>query len=164
MTAITATAPTEPLSGLLSGKTGFIRFWAYLGLITGLAALVYLGGDGYVEDNALLMMLSKQGAIWGGAGVVAGAILAFLMTTISPHAENSRAARAIVPWLDGTLLLLLLSALFSLLEPASIAYDDQSNLVSGKVIMAMNMLYLFAAILYIVHLFIPETFIGKLGS
>ncbi|MDX8389557.1 MAG: c-type cytochrome biogenesis protein CcsB [Mariprofundaceae bacterium] len=164
MTAITATAPTEPLSGLLSGKTGFIRFWAYLGLITGLASLVYLGGDGYVEDNALLMMLSKQGAIWGGVGAVAGAILAFLMTTISPHAENSRAARAIVPWLDGTLLLLLLTALFSLFEPASIDYDDQSNLVSGKVIMAMNMLYLFAAILYIVHLFIPETFIGKLGS
>jgi cytochrome c-type biogenesis protein CcsB len=56
--------------------------------------------------------------------------------------------------------------LFTLFEPhASLAsYEDQSNLVSGRIVMAMNVLFLFSAICYIAYLFAPESFIGKLAT
>jgi len=80
-------------------------------------------------------------------------------------AEAKTPAR-LTPWLDGTLLMVLLAALWALFEPAAdqVSYIDQSNLVSGRVIMAMNIFLLVSALLYITQLFAPESFISRLAT
>ncbi|HKI59790.1 MAG TPA: c-type cytochrome biogenesis protein CcsB, partial [Mariprofundaceae bacterium] len=72
----------------------------------------------------------------------------------------------LVPWLDGLTLMIVLTWLFTLLEPHAslISYEDQANLVSGKLVMTMNLLFIFSAVCYIMYLFAPDSFIGKMAT
>jgi len=145
-------------------RAAHIRFWAYIGFFAGAAALAFFGNNGYDEDGFLIRFLSMQGVIWGGAGALLGLGLSFATGKSGQRSpsfiENS------VPWLDGLLLMMLLMAVFTLLEPheALISYEDQSNLISGRIVMAMNLLFLFSAVCYIMYLFAPESFIGKMAT
>ena len=157
---------TQPAEGMIiyRGKLAVLRCWAYLGLIGGMAALALFGGD-YDESAFVFQMLSMTGALWGGAGVLAGIGVGALLSR-GDDAGVPGWEQKLVPWLDGALVMVLLMGLWSLLEPApsQISYTDQSNMVSGKIIMAMNVLFLFSAICYIAQLFAPASFIGKMGS
>ncbi len=157
---------TQPAEGMIiyRGKLAVLRCWAYLGLIGGMAALALFGGD-YDESAFVFQMLSMTGALWGGAGVLAGIGVGALLSRGDDAGVPGWESK-LVPWLDGALVMVLLMGLWSLLEPApsQISYTDQSNMVSGKIIMAMNVLFLFSAICYIAQLFAPASFIGKMGS
>ncbi|RMH50071.1 MAG: c-type cytochrome biogenesis protein CcsB [Zetaproteobacteria bacterium] len=156
---------TQPSLIIYRGKVAVLRCWAYLGLIGGMAALALFGG-GYREDAFLFQALGWSGAAWGGAGLLAGIGTGALLARGGDAAAGICWERKLVPWLDGALLMILLMGLWSLLEPPAgeISYEDQSNLVSGRIIMAMNVLFLFAAVCYIAQLFAPTSFIGRMGS
>jgi len=160
-----AVAPSL-ISGIYQGRIAHTRFWLYLGLIAGTLALAFFGGNGYDEDGYLQRLLSMQGVIWGGVGAVVGVAASFLLGNSKSSGGASPAVTNTVPWIDGLLLMTLLMALFTLLEPhqALISYEDQSNLISGRIVMAMNLLFLFSAVCYIMHLFAPESFIGKMAT
>ncbi|MFC1536968.1 c-type cytochrome biogenesis protein CcsB [Pseudomonadota bacterium] len=161
---MTAAVENSFFNGLYQGRVVHARFWLYLGLMAGALGLAFFGGNGYDEDDFLIRFLSLQGVIWAGAGAMFGLGLSFVMG--KPGQRDSSFAKNSVPWLDGLLLMTLLMTLFTLLEPhdALISYEDQANLVSGKIVMAMNLLFLFSAVCYIMHLFAPESFIGKMAT
>ncbi len=164
MSDATMTMTEAALPAIYRGRLAVLRCWAYLGLMGGMAALAAFGGD-YSESAFVYQMLGVSGALWGGAGVLAGiGVGALLGRDDASRGVNWQ--QKLVPWLDGALLMILLMGLWSLLEPvpSQISYEDQSNLVSGKIIMAMNVLFLFSAVCYIAQLFAPESFIGKMGS
>ncbi len=158
MTAV-ATANWN-LDSMNAGKTGFARFYTYLGAITGLSALYFFGLDGYETNASHLLML------WGGAGAITGLIGSLAISLLKPDSLESKISSTLVPWLDGALLMLLLASCFAMLEPHSslISYEDQSGLVSGRIVMAMNAIFIFSAVLYLMNLFAPDSFIGKLGT
>jgi len=162
MTAITADASW--LASIHQGRIGFVRFCAYLGLIAGIAAMAMFGVE--YDTAFLLQLLSKQGALWAGTGCLLGAAAGAVLGTLRPTLLESRIALNTVPWLDGLLLMVLLAMLWSLFEPAASAidYEDQSNLFSGRVIMAMNVIFIFSAVSYIAYLFAPESFIGRIAT
>lgn len=164
MTAITA--PRLVWQNLSKGKPAFARFCAYIGVISGIAALAIFHPAGYDEDAFFLQLLSGQGATWAGIGAIAGLAVAMAISLLRPAAAESRLAKNLVGWLDGALLMILLAFAASVFEPAQalISYSDQTNLISGRIIMAMNVLFLLAAVLYIMHLFAPDSFIGRLGT
>ncbi|MFQ5354873.1 MAG: c-type cytochrome biogenesis protein CcsB [Mariprofundaceae bacterium] len=143
-----------------AGKTGFARFYTYLGAIVGLSALYFFGLDGYETNPSRLLML------WGGSGATAGLIGSLAICFLKPDAVESKFSSTLVPWLDGALLMLLLASCFALLEPhrSLISYEDQTGLISGRIVMAMNTIFIFSAVLYLMNLFAPESFIGKLGT
>jgi cytochrome c-type biogenesis protein CcsB len=161
---MTAMALPGFFSGIQQGRVAHARFWTYIGFFTGAAALAFFGDSGYDEDEFLIRFLSMQGVIWGGAGALLGLGLSFAMGK-SGQQRSSFAVNS-VPWLDGLLLMTLLMAVFTLLEPhaALVSYEDQSNLFSGKIVMAMNLLFLFSAVCYIMYLFAPESFIGTMAT
>jgi len=158
---MTAIVESISPSGIFQGRPAHIRFWAYIGLMVGALLLAFFGGKGYDEDNYLFRLLSMQGLLWCGAGAVLGAIVAAVKNDLA-----ATFAEATVPWLDGAVVMLALMAVFTLFEPhpSMISYEDQSNLVSGRIIMAMNLFFLFSAVCYIVHLFAPESFIGRMAT
>jgi len=156
----------HPNAGMMiyRGRVAILRCWAYLGLIGGMAAMALMGSE-YEESAFVFQMLSMKGVLWGGAGVLVGiGVGAALSRGESDDLPTWQSK--LVPWLDGAVVMLLLMGLWSLLEPVAsqISYEDQSNMVSGKIIMAMNVFFLFSAICYIAQLFAPESFIGKMGS
>ncbi|MDX8401841.1 MAG: c-type cytochrome biogenesis protein CcsB [Mariprofundaceae bacterium] len=150
---------------LYSGRTVFVRFCAWLGLIAGIAAMAVFGGE-YSESAFIYRILGMEGLIWGGTGLLLGAGAGIIAATVRPQLGESRIARAVTPWLDGGALMVLLAFVWSLFEPAvsQIDYNDQSNLVSGKIVMAMNVLLVFSAVAYIAYLFAPESFIGRIAT
>jgi len=158
MTAMVSALSTN---GFFQGRLAHIRFWGYAGLMAGGLLLAFLGGSGYDEDNYLFRLLSMQGMIWCGAGALAGVFFGAFRPDFAATVSES-----VVPWFDGLAVMILLMGLFTLFEPhqALISYEDQSNLVSGRIIMAMNLLFIFSAISYIVHLFAPESFIGRMAT
>ncbi len=153
-------------SGIYQGSIARTRFWLYLGLMSGAALLAFFGGNGYDEDNYLYRLLSMQGVIWCGAGALLGAVASIFTGGQTASGANTSIVSRIIPWLDGLTVMIVLMWLFTLLEPHSalISYEDQSNLVSGKIVMAMNLLFIFSAVCYIMYLFAPESFIGKMAT
>lgn len=148
-------------SGIYQGRIVHTRFWLYMGFIAGASLLAFFGGSGYDEDAYIFRLLSMQGVIWGGVGALLGAAASMLL-----GGGRSSAVTSSVPWFDGLILMLLLMGAFTLLEPhaALISYEDQSNLLSGRIVMAMNLLFIFSAVCYIMYLFAPESFIGKMAT
>ena len=161
MTAATNTSSIwETLN---TGRLSLIRFYAYLGLMAGISAMAMFGS--YNEDAFLYQILGTPGAIWGGTGALLGSALAMVGSSMKPEMLESRTAKNFVPWLDGSLLMVLLACIFALFEPHHlISYEDQSHLFSGRVIMAMNVLFLFSAVAYLAYLFAPESFVGRLAT
>jgi cytochrome c-type biogenesis protein CcsB len=145
-------------NGAYQGRVVHARFWLYVGLMAGASLLAIFGGGGYNEDAYIYRLLSMQGVIWCGIGALAGVAASTFL--------GGKSATKLVPWFDGLIVMALLMALFTLLEPhdALISYEDQANLVSGKIVMAMNLLFLFSAVCYIMYLFAPESFIGKMAT
>jgi len=164
MTAITAESGL--FDQLHQGRIGFVRFSAYLGFILGAVALAIFGGNGYSEDNYLYQLLSMQGVIWGGTGALLGIAFGAIGSTVRPTMLDSKVSQNVVPWLDITVAMIALSFVWALFEPAQnlINYEDQSNLISGRIIMAMNVLFIFSAVSYIAYLFAPESFVGKIAT
>lgn len=156
---MTATVESSILSGIYQGKVIQTRFWLYIGLMIGASLLAIFGGNGYDEDAYLFRLLSMQGLIWCGVGAVGGVAASMLL-------GGKKGAEVLVPWLDGLTLMIVLMGLFTLLEPSAsmISYEDQSNMVSGKLVMAMNLFFIFSAVCYIMYLFAPESFIGKMAT
>ncbi|MDT8376056.1 MAG: c-type cytochrome biogenesis protein CcsB [Mariprofundaceae bacterium] len=140
------------------GRVVHVRLWLYIGLMLGASLLAIFGGGGYDENAYIYRLLSMQGVIWCGIGALAGAAASTFL--------GGKSASRLVPWFDGLIVMVLLMALFTLFEPhdSLISYEDQANLVSGKIVMAMNLLFLFSAVCYIMYLFAPESFIGKMAT
>jgi len=160
------TAPFASLEALNRGRLATIRLYTYVGLIAGLIGLAYFGPASYGGHTGLLQFLSLSGVSWGGTGAIAGLIAAAGLGMIRPEWNDSRFASVLVPWLDGAVLMLGLAAFWSLLEPgqSQITYEDQSNLISGRIIMGMNVLFIFSAVSYIAFLFAPAAFIGRMAT
>ncbi len=150
---------------LFSGRIALLRLGAYLGLILGIAAMA-LFAPGYEEQAFLYRIFSTEGLIWGGTGAVLGAGLAAIGGMMSPAWLESRISRALLPWLDGMLAMILAAVVLAQMEPAAsqVSYEDQSGLLSGRLIMAMNVAFIFSAVAYIAYLFAPESFIGRLAT
>lgn len=163
MTAITASRFT--LSGINRGLPGFVRFCTYLGAIAGVSAYAMFGPDGY-DDDGLFYFLTAAAFSWVGIGAIAGLATGTALGMGKPSLTESRWPVNIVPFLDGALLMILLTAIEAYFEPsaASFNYLDQSNLLSGSIIMTMNITLLASALLYITHLFAPASIVGRLAT
>ncbi len=148
------------------GKPAFVRFWAYIGLMLGATGLALWGGDGYSEDSYIFQLTSMQGVLWLGTGLLLGAALAAIASVAKAEWGESPLAERLVSWGDGAVLMIAMMALFTLFEPSAsaLSYEDQSNLFSIKLIMAMNVLFLFSAICYILMLFAPESFVARMAT
>jgi len=164
MTAITAGGGFT--ATLYRSRWVFLRFAAYLGAMAGIAAMARFGTGAYEENAFLYQILSMKGLIWGGTGALAGCGMAIVASTAKPKLMDAKMARNFVPWLDGFVLMVILAAIWALFEPAAdqISYDDQSNLFAGRVIMAMNVIFIFSSVSYIAYLFAPESFIGRIAT
>jgi cytochrome c-type biogenesis protein CcsB len=164
---MTTTIQSPAMASLwFQGKVALVRYWAYLGLMAGATGLALFGGDGYSEDGYLPLLLSMQGVLWLGTGAVLGAALCVIYFIVRPEQGRSVWAERLVSWGDGALLMIAMMAVFTLFEPSasSVSYEDQSNLLSIKLIMAMNVVFLFSAICYILLLFAPESFVGRMAT
>jgi len=161
MTAITASRFN--FQTMNQGLPGFIRFCAYLGAIVGVSAYSVYGPAGYGNEG-LLHFLTLSAFSWIGIGAIAGLAIGSALAMSKPSITESRISINVVPWLDGGLIMILLASLLAQFEPSQVSYADQSNLVSGRIIMTMNVLFLFTALLYITYLFAPESFIGKIAT
>jgi len=158
---MTAAVETSPWSFIFQGRVAHVRFWTYIGAMVGALLLAFFSGDGYNEDDYLFRLLSTSGLAWVVAGGVAGTAASFAIgDRLSVFAEAS------VAWIDGLLLMLVLMLIMTFFEPheSMISYEDQSNLISGKLVMTMNLLFIFSAVCYIMHLFAPASFIGKMAT
>jgi len=164
MTAITAESSIWEVVN--RGRWALLRFYAYIGLSLGIAAMAMYASGGYDEDAFLYQILSMQGLLWGGTGALIGAALAAVFMTIKPTILEGRVAPNTVPWLDGSLLMVVLAVIAAQFEPAAsqIAYEDQSNLLAANIIMTMNIVFIFSAVAYIAYLFAPEAFIGRIAT
>ncbi len=162
----TITAQQSVWESMNRGRWALVRFYAYLGLFAGISAMAIYASDGYDENAFLYQILSMKGVFWGGTGVLLGSALAAVGSTMKPALLESRTAGNIVPWLDGGMLMVILACIWALFEPARsvITYEDQSNLFAGRIVMAMNVVFIFSAVAYIAYLFAPETFIGRMAT
>ncbi|EAU55374.1 c-type cytochrome biogenesis protein CcsB [Mariprofundus ferrooxydans] len=160
------TAESGFFVALNRGRGAFLRFAAYLGAMVGIAAMAKFGAGAYEENAFLYQILSMKGLMWGGTGALAGCGLAVVASTLKPSLLDAKSARNFVPWLDGFVLMVVLAAIWALFEPAQsqISYDNQSNLFAGRVIMAMNVVFIFSAVSYIAYLFAPDSFIGRVAT
>jgi len=161
----TITAPRITFQTINRGLPGFARFCAYMGAIAGAIAYATYGPAGY-DEAGLLYFLAPAAFGWYGIGALAGAASGLALGMTRSSVTESKISSNLLGWLDGALLMILLTAVLALFEPAraQISYADQSNLISGRVIMTMNMLFLISALLYITHLFAPESFIGRMAT
>ncbi len=148
------------------GRPGFIRFGGYLGLILGAVGLAAFGQGGYNQDAYLFQLIGSQGLMWCGTGAILGALSASVVSVLRPSATESKIASNVVPWLDGALLMLIVTFILAQFEPAhsQISFDDQSNLFSGRDILAMDIIFVFSACCYIAYLFAPDSFIGNIAT
>ncbi|MFQ5518990.1 MAG: c-type cytochrome biogenesis protein CcsB [Mariprofundus sp.] len=164
MTAITA-APSI-MDNMNRGRWALGRFYAYIGLSLGFSALAMFGAGGYDEDAFLYQLLGTSGLLWGGTGALIGAGLSAVLSTMKPSMLEGRVAPNTVPWLDGMLLMVVLTVIAAQFEPAAsqISYEDQSNLLAADIIMTMNIVFIFSAVAYIAYLFAPEQFIGRIAT
>jgi len=164
MTAITAESGL--FDQLHQGRIGFVRFTAYIGFILGAIALAIFGSNGYSENGYLYQLVGMQGAMWGGTGALLGIAFGAIGSGLRPSMTASHISRNVLPWLDVGVVMIALTFLWAQFEPApsQINYEDQSNLVSGRVIMAMNVVFIFSAASYIAYLFAPESFIGRIAT
>jgi len=151
---------------MYQGRTAFVRYWAYIGLVLGAIGLAMFGGDGYTEDGFIFQLVGQDGLIWLGTGALLGAGLAILASMLRPEWVNSVIAKRMVSWFDGGILMIVLMAILTVFEPsgAMVSYEDQTNLIAGNVIMTMNILFLFSAICYVAYLFAPDSFIGAMAT
>jgi len=163
MTAITASRILP--EGINRGLPGFARFCTYLGAIFGVAAYAMFGPTGY-GDTGLFYFLTGTAFSWIGIGAVAGLASGTALGLAKPSITESKFSVNVVPFLDGALLMILLTAVEAAFEPAADAfnYNDQSNLLSGSIIMTMNIALLASALLYITHLFAPASIVGRLAT
>jgi len=159
------TAQRFSMEAINKGMPGFTRFCTYVGAIVGISAFAKFGPDGY-GDEGLLYFLSAASLSWIGIGALAGGASGAALAMLKPTVTESKTSLNLVSWLDGALLMILLATVASLFEPAQslIAYNDQSNLISGSLIMTMNVTLLAAALLYITHLFAPASIVGRLAT
>lgn len=163
MTAIAASY--LKFENLNRGLPAFARFCTYLGAIAGIIAYSMYGPAGY-GDEGLLYFLTPASFAWMGTGALAGLATGMATGMAKPSLTESKLSSNLVPWLDGALLMILLAAFWSMLEPdqSQISLSDQSNLVSGHVILAMNVVFLASALLYITYLFAPASIVGNLAT
>ena len=163
MTAITASRFS--LDSLNRGLPGFARFCTYLGAIIGVSAYAMFGPDGY-GDEGLFYFLTATSFAWTGIGALAGLTSGTALAMLKPSVTESKWSVNIVPWLDGSLLMILLTAIEAAFEPAASSFDylNQSNLLSGSIIMTMNVTLLASALFYITHLFAPASIVGRLAT
>ena len=164
---MTATTAETSIWGVLNqGRWAFLRFYAYIGLALGISAMAMYGEGGYNEDLFLYQLLGMKGLTWGGAGLLIVSAVAAVLSTIKPALIEGRVAPNTVPWLDGLLLMVLLAVAAAQFEPAAaqVSYEDQSNLIAAKIIMAMNVVFIFSAVAYVAYLFAPESFIGRVAT
>jgi len=163
MTAITASRFS--LDDLNRGLPGFARFCTYLGAIIGVSAYAMFGPDGY-GDTGLFYFLTASSFSWIGIGALAGLASGTALAMLKPSATESKWSVNLVPWLDGSLLMILLTCVAAAFEPAASSFDylDQANLLSGSIIMTMNVTLLASALLYITHLFAPASIVGRLAT
>ncbi len=161
MTAIAETRPN--LAAINRGLPVLARFCAYLGAIAGVTAYALYGPAGYA-DKGLLYFLSAQSLAWTGTGALAGLLAGLALGMVRPETAEAKLPARLTPWLDGLLLMILLAAAEAMFEPAKVSYADQSNLVSGRIIMTMNIALLASALLYITHLFAPAGIVGRLAT
>jgi len=129
MTAITASRLN--LETINRGLPAFARFCTYLGAIAGITAYSMYGPTGY-GDEGLLYFLTPSSFAWIGIGAVAGLASGLVTGMARPSITEVKFSSNLVPWLDGALLMILLAAFWSVLEPnqSLINYADQSNLVA----------------------------------
>jgi len=164
---MTAIAESNGLwENMYQGRTAFVRYWAYIGLMLGAVGLAMFGGDGYTENGYIFQLVGQDGFMWLGTGALLGAGLAIGASMLRPEMIDGYIPKTMVSWFDGGALMLVLMGLFTLLEPsaAMVSYEDQTNLFAGHVIMTMNVLFLFSAICYIAYLFAPDSFIGSMAT
>jgi len=147
------------------GLPGFARFCTYLGTITGIIAYAMYGPSGY-GDKGLLYFLTPASFAWAGTGALAGLASGLTTGMAKPSITEAKLSSNLVSWLDGALMMILLAAFWSALEPnqSLITYADQSNLISGRIIMTMNIVFLSSALLYITYLFAPASIVGNLAT
>jgi len=147
------------------GLPAFARFCAYLGAIAGITAYSMYGPAGY-GDEGLLYFLTPAAFTWIGLGAVAGLASGTVTGLARPSITEAKLPLNLVSWLDGALLMILIAAIWAMLEPnqSLIHFNDQSNLVSGHVIMSMNIVFLASALLYITYLFAPASIVGNLAT
>jgi len=164
---MTAIAESNGLwSSMYQGRTAFVRYWAYIGLMLGATGLALFGGDGYTESGYIFQLVGQDGFMWLGTGALLGAGLAIGASMLRPELTDGYIPKMMVSWFDGGALMLILMGLLTLLEPSAgmVSYEDQTNLFAANVIMTMNVLFLFSAICYIAYLFAPDSFIGSMAT
>ncbi len=159
------TAPRITLEGINRGLPGFARFCTYIGAIIGIASYAKFGPDGYGDDG-LLFFLTASSFSWIGIGALAGLASGSVTAMLKPSVTEWVFSRNVISWLDGALLMILLATVEAFFEPGQslINYNDQSNLLSGSIIMTMNITFLASALLYITYLFAPASIVGKLAT
>jgi len=163
MTAITATRFN--FETINRGLPGFARFCTYMGVITGITVYAMYGPSGY-GDEGLLYFLTPSAFAWSGTGALIGLASGIATGIVKPSMMEAKISLNLVSWLDGALVMILLAAFWSVLEPdqSLITYTDQSNLISGRIIMTMNVVFLSSALLYITYLFAPASIVGNLAT
>ncbi len=163
MTTMTATRIN--FEAINRGLPAFSRFCTYLGAIAGITAYAMYGPSGYGNEG-LLYFLTPASFAWIGMGAVAGLASGMVAGMVRPSVAEAKLSSNLVSWLDGALIMILLAAFWSTLEPdqSLITYTDQSNLVSGRIIMTMNIVFLSSALLYITYLFAPVSIVGNLAT
>jgi len=144
------------------GRWGLARFFGYLGAAIG-ALLLATAGGAAKQSAYVLVLMSAQGLVWVGTGALVGMGLGIGLALLRPSLLEAKVIRGLTPWLDGIALAGIVAYLASLFEPAQVDYRDQSNLVSGRLIMLMNVAFLFSAVAYLATLFATEGFIAKLA-
>jgi len=162
----TTTAESTFSSTLNQGRWVYLRFAAYLGGMVGIAAMAMFGVGAYEENAFLYQILSTKGLIWGGTGALSATGLAVVASTMKPILLEAKSSRNFTPWLDGFVFMVILASIWALFEPAqaNISYENQENLFAARIIMAMNVIFIFSAVSYIAYLFAPDSFIGRIAT
>jgi len=162
----TTTAESSFSLTLNQGRWVYLRFAAYLGGMVGIAAMAMFGVGAYEENAFLYQILSTKGLIWGGTGALSATGLAVVASTMKPILLEAKSSRNFTPWLDGFVLMVILASIWALFEPAqaNISYENQENLFAARIIMAMNVIFIFSAVSYIAYLFAPDSFIGRVAT
>ena len=86
---MTAIAESNGLwENLYQGRTAFVRYWAYIGLMLGAVGLAMFGGDGYTEDAYIFQLVGQDGLVWLGTGALLFACLAIVAFMVCPEMVN----------------------------------------------------------------------------
>ncbi|MBL4760968.1 MAG: c-type cytochrome biogenesis protein CcsB, partial [Mariprofundaceae bacterium] len=108
---MTAIAESNGLwSSMYQGRTAFVRYWAYIGLMLGAVGLAMFGGDGYTENGYIFQLAGQDGLMWLGTGALLGAGLAIGASTLRSEMVNGFIPKTMVSWFDGAALMVMLMA------------------------------------------------------